>query len=98
MRAERSSTIGTERLTNYALQIKSREEFVAQLTSNLPARPEYFLKDAEINRTGAAALSDLPPLRAIAPAELKTHAGRGRDRARCASGRRVCRRRMCRAR
>src|SRR6202142_2740027 len=54
MRAERSSTIGTERLTNYALQIKSREEFVAQLTSNLPARPEYFLKDAEINRTGAA--------------------------------------------
>ena len=72
MRAERSSTIGTERLTNYALQIKSREEFVAQLTSNLPARPEYFLKDAEINRTGAAALSDLLPLRAIAPAELKT--------------------------
>src|ERR1700756_1777795 len=72
MRAERSSTIGTERLTNYALQIKGREEFVAQLTSNLPARPEYFLKDAEINRTGAAPLSDLPPLRAIAPSELKT--------------------------
>jgi len=71
MRAERSSTIGTERLTNYALQIKSREEFIAQLTSNLPARPEYFLKDAEINRTGAAALSDLPPLRAITAAELK---------------------------
>jgi hypothetical protein len=42
MRAERVSTIGTERLTNYALQIKSREEFVKQLTSNLPARPEYF--------------------------------------------------------
>jgi len=72
MRAERSSTIGTERLTNYALQIKSREDFVAQLTSNLPARPEYFAKDAEINRAGAAALSDLPPLRAIAPPELKT--------------------------
>jgi len=71
MRAERSSTIGTERLTNYALQIKSREEFVTQLTSNLPARPEYFLKDAEINRTGAAALSDLPTLRAIPPLELK---------------------------
>ena len=71
MRAERSSTIGTERLTNYALQIKSREEFVAQLTSNLPARPEYFLKDAEINRAGAAALSDLPPMRAIMPAELQ---------------------------
>jgi hydroxyacylglutathione hydrolase len=72
MRAERSSTIGTERLTNYALQIKSKEEFVGQLTSNLPARPEYFARDAEINRTGASALSDLQPLRAIASSELKT--------------------------
>jgi hydroxyacylglutathione hydrolase len=71
MRAERSSTIGTERLTNYALQIRSREEFIKQLTSNLPARPDYFLQDAEINRGGAPALSDLPELKAIAPVELK---------------------------
>ena len=70
MRSERSSTIGTERLTNYALQITSREEFIRQLTSNLPARPEYFAKDAEINRTGAAALSDLPPLGGLSPSEL----------------------------
>ena len=72
MRAERVSTVGTERLTNYALQIKSREEFIQQLTSNLPARPEYFLQDAEINRTGAGALSELPPLTPIEPSELKT--------------------------
>jgi glyoxylase-like metal-dependent hydrolase (beta-lactamase superfamily II)/rhodanese-related sulfurtransferase len=72
MRAERVSTIGTERLTNYALQIKSREEFIEQLTSNLPARPAYFLQDAEINRTGAVALSDLPALSPIEPAELET--------------------------
>jgi hydroxyacylglutathione hydrolase len=71
MRAERSSTIGTERLTNYALQIKGREEFVRQLTANLPARPEYFLQDAEINREGAAALSDLAELPAISPPQLK---------------------------
>ncbi len=72
MRAERSSTIGTERLTNYALQIKSREEFVRQLTSNLPARPEYFMKDAEINRGGAAPLSELPELPPISARELKS--------------------------
>ena len=72
MRAERSSTIGTERLTNYALQIKSREEFVRQLTANLPARPGYFLQDAEINRRGALALSDLPELPSLSPQELKT--------------------------
>jgi glyoxylase-like metal-dependent hydrolase (beta-lactamase superfamily II)/rhodanese-related sulfurtransferase len=72
MRAEKVSTIGTERLTNYALQIKSREEFIEQLTSNLPARPEYFLQDAEINRTGAATLADLPALSPLEPAELNT--------------------------
>jgi glyoxylase-like metal-dependent hydrolase (beta-lactamase superfamily II)/rhodanese-related sulfurtransferase len=72
MRAEKSSTSGSERLTNYALQIKCREDFIGQLTSNLPSRPEYFLKDAEINRTGAPALSDLAPLSAIEPSQLKT--------------------------
>jgi hydroxyacylglutathione hydrolase len=71
MRADRSSTIGTERLTNYALQIKTREEFVQQLTTNLPTRPEYFAKDAEINRGGAAALDDLPKLTAISAGTLK---------------------------
>ncbi|HEY6337218.1 MAG TPA: rhodanese-like domain-containing protein [Candidatus Sulfotelmatobacter sp.] len=70
MRAERVSTIGTERLTNYALQIRSKDEFIRQLTEHLPARPEYFLQDAEINRTGATALSDLPALRRFAPAQL----------------------------
>ncbi len=72
MRAERSSTIGTERLTNYALQIASRDEFIAQLTTNLPARPEYFLEDAEINRSGAATLTELPRLPGLSPDEMQT--------------------------
>jgi hydroxyacylglutathione hydrolase len=71
MRAERSSTIGTERLTNYALQIGSREEFIGQLTTNLPTRPDYFLEDAEINRSGAATLTELPPLPGLSPAEVQ---------------------------
>jgi glyoxylase-like metal-dependent hydrolase (beta-lactamase superfamily II) len=54
MRAERSSTIGTERLTNYALQMESKEEFIQQLTTNSPPRPEYFPQDAQINRAGRA--------------------------------------------
>ena len=77
MRAERFSTIGTERLTNYALQIKDRDEFVRQMTTNLPARPDYFLEDAAINRAGAPALADLPELKPIAPQELKAMLERG---------------------
>jgi hydroxyacylglutathione hydrolase len=77
MRAEKSSTIGTERLTNWALQIKTREDFVQQMTSNLPARPEYFAQDAAINREGAANLGELPPLAPIAPADLQYQISQG---------------------
>jgi len=70
MRAERSSTIATERLTNYALQIGSREEFVRELTAKMPVRPGYFLQDAEINRDGASPLSELPQLTPISPRDL----------------------------
>ena len=71
MRAERSSTIGTERLTNYALQIPNREQFIRELTANLPSRPAYFAQDAQINRTGAKPLADLPQLPALPAIEVK---------------------------
>ncbi len=72
MRAERSSTIGMERRTNYALQIRGRDEFIRQMTENLPARPEYFLQDAQINRAGASPLAELPELAGVSPQELNT--------------------------
>ncbi len=77
MRAERSSTIGTERLTNYALQIKDRDDFIHQMTANLPARPDYFLEDAAINRAGATTLADLPALAPITAADLKDRMATG---------------------
>jgi hydroxyacylglutathione hydrolase len=61
MGSERSSTIGKERRTNYALQARTCEEFIHLLTDNLPPRPEYFGRDVELNRQGAAALDRLPP-------------------------------------
>lgn len=70
--ASRSTTMRTERLTNYALQIRTREEFIRQLTSNLPPRPQYFRHDARINRAGAPSLADLPELRPITAKQLMT--------------------------
>ncbi len=77
MRAERSSTIGLERLTNSALQVGDREEFVRQVTANLPVRPEYFAQDAEMNRAGALSLTDLPPLESVSPARLQSLSEQG---------------------
>jgi glyoxylase-like metal-dependent hydrolase (beta-lactamase superfamily II)/rhodanese-related sulfurtransferase len=75
MGAERRSTIGQQRASNYALQARSREEFVQLLTAELPERPGYFALDAEINRMGAPPLAELPPLPALSPREA---AGRQR--------------------
>jgi len=73
--AERYSTIGQQRATNYALQVASREEFVRMLTAALPERPGYFAGDAELNRTGARPLAELPPVPALdADAALRLQA------------------------
>ncbi|HEY4364434.1 MAG TPA: MBL fold metallo-hydrolase [Bryobacteraceae bacterium] len=61
MSNERSSTIGKQRLTNYALQARSCDEFIHLLTDSLPPRPEYFGREVELNRQGASALDQLPP-------------------------------------
>jgi glyoxylase-like metal-dependent hydrolase (beta-lactamase superfamily II)/rhodanese-related sulfurtransferase len=67
---ERSSTIGQQRANNFALQAKSREEFVHLLTADLPERPGYFAQDAEINRSGPAPLADLPEPHSIAARDV----------------------------
>jgi hydroxyacylglutathione hydrolase len=68
MGSERSSTIGKERRTNYALQARTCEEFIHLLTDSLPPRPEYFGREVELNRQGAAALDRLsPPVPVRAP-------------------------------
>jgi glyoxylase-like metal-dependent hydrolase (beta-lactamase superfamily II)/rhodanese-related sulfurtransferase len=75
--ADRSSTIGRERAVNYALQPMSADQFVELMTHDLPARPEYFQRDVDVNRHGAAALDSLPPLAALAPAEVLRRQGAG---------------------
>ena len=68
--SDASSTIGRERLTNYALQPMSAEQFTELLTGDLPPRPEYFQDEVEKNREGAAALEELAAIRELTPAEL----------------------------
>ncbi len=71
MSKETSSTIGQQRKFNYALQPMTKEAFVHMMTEDLPEAPAYFPKDAEINRTGAPALSELPAPRQLSPEEVR---------------------------
>jgi glyoxylase-like metal-dependent hydrolase (beta-lactamase superfamily II)/rhodanese-related sulfurtransferase len=70
MSSESSSTIGKQRLTNYALLARTSEEFVHLLTDSLPARPEYFAREVDLNRRGAAPISELPLLGALTAREV----------------------------
>ncbi|MDQ3175113.1 MAG: MBL fold metallo-hydrolase [Acidobacteriota bacterium] len=65
-----SSTIGEQKILNYALKPMSKDEFIRMMTSELPAAPAYFSRDAEINRQGAAPLAALPKPAALSPLEV----------------------------
>ncbi|TAL57881.1 MAG: MBL fold metallo-hydrolase [Bacteroidetes bacterium] len=45
-------TLGQQKKTNYALQEMSREDFIKAVTDGLSAPPQYFFKDALINKNG----------------------------------------------
>lgn len=72
------STLGAEKLGNYALQPMTREEFIRVVTEGQPEAPAYFLSDAMINRSGAPALEDvIARARALTPEELRIEMGWG---------------------
>jgi len=74
---ETSSTIGAQRQFNYALQPIPKADFIRMMTTDLPEAPAYFPRDAEINRTGATALAELPRPAALAPQEIATRVQHG---------------------
>ncbi len=71
------TTIGQERLINWALQFKDRDEFVRAMVGNLPDRPAYFSHVVQVNLDGAPPLGSLPELRPLTEEELKAAADRG---------------------
>jgi glyoxylase-like metal-dependent hydrolase (beta-lactamase superfamily II) len=74
---ETSSTIGEQRRFNYALRPMSKDEFVRMMTADLPEAPAYFPRDAEINRTGAPALEELPTPKELTPEEVSNLSHQG---------------------
>jgi hydroxyacylglutathione hydrolase len=65
-----SDTLGNQKKTNYALQAKSKEEFIDKVLDGLVAPPQYFPKNAIMNKTGYQSLDDVMQngLQALSPA------------------------------
>lgn len=76
MSRETSSTIGEQRRSNAALRPMARDDFVRQMTSDLPEIPPYFSRDVAVNREGAPSISNrpLPPALAAEDVERRTAA------------------------
>jgi glyoxylase-like metal-dependent hydrolase (beta-lactamase superfamily II)/rhodanese-related sulfurtransferase len=77
MSKETFDTLGHQKQVNYALQNITQEEFVKQVTDGLLPPPQYFSKNAMLNKQGAGSLEDvyvqglqqLDPLQFIAVVE-----------------------------
>ncbi|MET0243895.1 MAG: rhodanese-like domain-containing protein, partial [Flavitalea sp.] len=56
---ETVSTIGEQKLTNYALQSQSKEDFIKAVSSGLTTPPTYFPINAKINKEGYESLDGI---------------------------------------
>lgn len=71
------STIGRERLMNSALKPMTREEFIAEVTRDVPETPRYYLHSRDLNKTGPALDAERAMPATLTPSELATRAGQG---------------------
>ncbi|MEN3004121.1 MBL fold metallo-hydrolase [Dehalobacterium formicoaceticum] len=62
-----SSTIGTERMYNGALQIHPEEKFIKSFLEGMLEAPDHFSRCSKINRKGAPIVTSLPKPMAYAP-------------------------------
>ncbi|NBC09464.1 MAG: MBL fold metallo-hydrolase [Bacteroidetes bacterium] len=59
MSSETWGYLGDQKKTNYALQPMTREEFVKEVTEGLVAPPQYFPKNAVMNKSGYQSIDDV---------------------------------------
>ncbi|KGE85422.1 MAG: MBL fold metallo-hydrolase [Phaeodactylibacter xiamenensis] len=59
MSSETWGYLGDQKKTNYALQAMTREEFVKEVTDGLVAPPQYFPKNAVMNKMGYDSIDDI---------------------------------------
>jgi glyoxylase-like metal-dependent hydrolase (beta-lactamase superfamily II)/rhodanese-related sulfurtransferase len=67
MSSETWDTLGHQKETNYALRADmSKEEFVQEVTAGLMPPPQYFAKNAKLNKTGYGSIDDVLERGAVA--------------------------------
>lgn len=68
-----SSTVGYEKIVNWALNISDEEKFVNTLLDGQPEPPKYFAMMKKLNKTGPAVLGGLPFPAKLTMSQFKNH-------------------------
>lgn len=76
---ETFSTIGVQKASNYALQPMSREDFIQEVTQDLPPPPPYYFEDARINMQGYEQIDEVLArnVRGLTPTQVKAEQNKG---------------------
>jgi hydroxyacylglutathione hydrolase len=69
--ADRTTTIGRERMDNALAQARSEEEFVRRALDNLSSYPTYYKYMREVNQRGPKILGGVPVLKPLSGSEVK---------------------------
>ena len=65
-----STTIGQEKLVNYAFQARRKDEFVRMVLGGMPAPPTYYAVLKQMNKAGPPLLADLPAGAPLSPEQV----------------------------
>jgi glyoxylase-like metal-dependent hydrolase (beta-lactamase superfamily II)/rhodanese-related sulfurtransferase len=57
--SETWSTLGEQKMTNYALKCETKKEFVKELTTGILPPPQYFAKNAAMNKGGYESIDEV---------------------------------------
>lgn len=71
------TTIGQEKLVNYAFQARSRDEFIASVLRGMPTPPTYYPVLKKVNKAGALLLAELPEGEPLSPDQVVARAAAG---------------------
>jgi hydroxyacylglutathione hydrolase len=66
-----STTVGYEKMVNWALQVDVEEKFVEQLLEGQPEPPKYFAMMKKLNKAGPAVLGKITVPQKLSPDQLK---------------------------
>jgi hydroxyacylglutathione hydrolase len=75
--AERTTTVGRERISNPLFSVTDEDEFVARLLAGFGSFPTYFARLPELNRLGPRRYDQLPHLDQLSPDDVEAHLAAG---------------------